>query len=836
MPYHRQSSDTPSRTTTETQQTNTQQGFTQTTDSVPASTTITSQNVTLTGDINGTFQMPTPNTRIWLITSVNGDIGTVQPNTDILLEKQGQTVNNVIQSINGNTITLANMVNMDLSVGAELNFYINQEEIVGNNPPPNINTNEEQGEDTEVEEDDEINQNPIVEIGLFAEPNQWVFATNPNQIYVGPYHLHEDGTAMIGVGVLGVIHELIPDEIIIPNEVETQTDIVTIQVNLEATENDRLFFKNSPDQQYIGLYHKMSDDTLMIGGGTLGTSHSINPNQVIFEKFGYDNLKQVREVISDVFYQLWFKSNSLTDAEILSIQTTIRDGRKQLGRNEDEPLVFFKKDRNTLEARKDLQGSIFENICQYVFENNLRDYDDRFTLLEEELKDPVITDDGLVLPIKYKVRFDYGSNQFYEVVMATKVGNNFTDVLNLGQLLKPRTSFKIDKTKAREILDTNIFELLPTQTTRQTQIDNFFNQFDQLIGPTPNFSDVDGDGATEFLDEDGEQVDIDRRISSGDKPTSFITRLDKHVTDPRNGEKNIGKTLQSMRNRLNTYLNDVDNLIQEIPDTRPEYENKSKGFLKIRKENQAIILRSPDNDLLEFQKNNSYLNDGFTITMWVRFIGKSESGTLFNFGNPLKDNGMGFRLETRTNIDSSDNYKRWIRLVVREEDGTLRDNHWGITNRARRTVSEQNFYPTDGDGNLLGYSNQVIHQLYPNIPTDNLDEWFFICATYNPQVVEVASLANDNPLREDKQYWLNHKIYYNTQNSSSPFIQIGDRDDIVSNSLEGARCKVEIISKTDLLLARGFKVNDLSISTVDVDVEEVEEVVEETEQEQDILL
>jgi hypothetical protein len=55
----------------------------------------------------------------------------------------------------------------------------------------------------------------------------------------------------------------------------------------------------------------------------------------------------------------------------------------------------------------------------------------------------------------------------------------------------------------------------------------------------------------------------------------------------------------------------------------------------------------------------------------------------------------------------------------------------------------------------------------------------------------------------------------------------------VSNSLEGARCKVEIISKTDLLLARGFKVNDLSISTIDVDVEEV---VEETEQEQDILL
>ena len=98
-----------------------------------------------------------------------------------------------------------------------------------------------------------------------------------------------------------------------------------------------------------------------------------------------------------------------------------------------------------------------------------------------------------------------------------------------------------------------------------------------------------------------------------------------------------------MRNRLNKYLADVDNVIQEIPEQRQVYQNKSEGFLKIRKPNQAIILRAPDNGELEFQKNNSYLNDGFTITMWVRFVSKMKKpGTVLflektNFFNDVVD-------------------------------------------------------------------------------------------------------------------------------------------------------------------------------------------------------
>ena len=46
-----------------------------------------------------------------------------------------------------------------------------------------------------------------------------------------------------------------------------------------------------------------------------------------------------------------------------------------------------------------------------------------------------------------------------------------------------------------------------------------------------------------------------------------------------------------MRNKLNTYLGDVDNVITTLQDRRLEYENVSEGFLKIRQPNQAIILK-----------------------------------------------------------------------------------------------------------------------------------------------------------------------------------------------------------------------------------------------------
>ena len=45
---------------------------------------------------------------------------------------------------------------------------------------------------------------------------------------------------------------------------------------------------------------------------------------------------------------------------------------------------------------------------------------------------------------------------------------------------------------------------------------------------------------------------------------------------------NEGKTLETMRNTLNDYLGDVDNVIEDFVDERPEYENKSEDCLDLK--------------------------------------------------------------------------------------------------------------------------------------------------------------------------------------------------------------------------------------------------------------
>ena len=157
-------------------------------------------------------------------------------------------------------------------------------------------------------------------------------------------------------------------------------------------------------EPYVGLYHQHQDGTYMIGEGVLNASHEINPNEIIIQDFqsttdsadveddieeempvvDYETIQEVREIVSDLFYKLWFVDYTLTDEQILSMQTTIRDGKKQTGRTESEPLVFYKKDRNTLENRNDLQGEEFENICQDIFDNELSNdiIPDKFEIYE----------------------------------------------------------------------------------------------------------------------------------------------------------------------------------------------------------------------------------------------------------------------------------------------------------------------------------------------------------------------------------------------------------------------------------------------------------------------
>ena len=232
-----------------------------------------------------------------------------------------------------------------------------------------------------------------------------------------------------------------------------------VEVGMAATLEDGWYFASPqmeyllPDlnNPYVGLYHLMRDGTYMVGEGVLNASHEINPNGIIIQYFqsttdladveddiempvvDYETIQEVREIVSDLFYKLWFVEYTLTDEQILSMQTTIRDGKKQTGRAESEPLVFYKKDRNTLENRQDLQGDEFESICQDIFDNTIIDMEGMFDIYEPP-EEPTNSPEDNIEPNTYwnlkKYIMQYTNGQTsYDVVIAEELIKYHDDLL-----------------------------------------------------------------------------------------------------------------------------------------------------------------------------------------------------------------------------------------------------------------------------------------------------------------------------------------------------------------------------------------------------------------------
>ncbi len=432
----------------------------------------------------------------------------------------------------------------------------------------------------------------------------------------------------------------------------------------------------------------------------------------------------------------------------------------------------------------------------------------------------------------------------------------------------------IDPDLANEVLDTNIYELIPGQQTRQQRIDKLFSEFTSLLGPSPidmvdgQFDiDVNNDNVADTWDELQNSQDywdgLYGIVPSEDPDSGNIVRLSRH-------ERIGGQSLQSMRNILDNYLKDLDYTASgEFEDTREERESTGKGYLQIRHLNQSIIIRNEEDKDLGIigsdYNNPDWLERGFTISMWVRFLTQTNEGTLFNFGNPTRTNNpYGFKLETFTvskdsyTIDGvydnsglpptafqESDYARFVRLVVHEPDskyclgnelilasangnygsecypGTkIRDSHFGSS------VSER--IPTLRDG--VAYHPTEINQQwghkkykafnYTQVPI-NFNEWFYIVATYNPTIVEDFShdycastscpdcedlveselvMEEACNLNYDKWWWYNHMIpAYAASQGSTQFAK-----KYVGNSPFGAKCKVEVISKSAMNRALGY--------------------------------
>ena len=271
--------------------------------------------------------------------------------------------------------------------------------------------------------------------------------------------------------------------------------------------------------------------------------------------------------------------------------------------------------------------------------------------------------------------------------------------------------------------------------------------------------------------------------------------------------------------------------------------------------------------------------------MWVRFLNTIGGGSLFTYGNPFLRNSSSFRLETLTKQPGDILYsygdgdfvysrpKRIVRLVVWEnivEDYMLdaaSTNSWTFSDYMANTVGhERRFgylydssvpydipesdYENISNDNSFDYSSgfnknytwftqhsaidirsgagslgfpprEQNFTQYTDIPTDNLDEWFFICATYDPTIQEIESTPSSYMEAQRTPYNLSgttppiqaFKLPYTSppsgnyvNNENFWLNHVDTNGNIVANSGLGNKCKVEVISRSDLLRASGYRV------------------------------
>ena len=496
------------------------------------------------------------------------------------------------------------------------------------------------------------------------------------------------------------------------------------------------------------------------------------------------------EEVLDAIAEALIDSDIVNKDELYANQKTIRNGLISLGRTNADKLVLFEKD---IKANKeDLQLS-----------DDVNDDGQMDTLI------------SAVLAIEenpFEIEVTTGPNTFYlkcdsigmiwnitNLLTVTDVTGTLTNPINVSQFINvEEISTQVDSSQANEFLDTNIFELLPQSETRQQRIDRFFEEFYFLLGDPgiPVFDNWDEDPYDIIEAQPGyeEEHDIGYAQEQGlPQEDKFITRLEEDADAA--GHPN--QSIQFMRDTLTQYLEDVDQSLAIPEDVRPEYKNKSDGYLKFRKLNQGIIIRNTTDDFVNNLNPNTreYLTTGFTIAMWVRFLDKKSEGTLFNFGNPTREqNPLGFKFETL--VDEA-NEKRYLRLLVYDNDASgveqyaYYDSHTGINGIDKiNTITGGSF-----EANLLSLDS-IDKSQYTEIPLD-FNEWFFVVATFNPDVSETTSFGQTFSSCE-----------FGSTCEQDPFYWNGyiDMAGYTHYSGFGNKCKVEYISRSDLLRARGYKI------------------------------
>tara|TARA_R100000664_G_C2759954_1_gene150439 strand:+ start:1055 stop:2674 length:1620 start_codon:yes stop_codon:yes gene_type:complete len=535
------------------------------------------------------------------------------------------------------------------------------------------------------------------------------------------------------------------------------------------------------------------------------------------------------EQVLDLIAEKLIVSVAGNDPDIIrKNQKVIRNGILSYGANRNDSIVLYDRDvKANLEDYRlgtytDLSGES-PVAMQGTLESIISSYDEETTINQIDV---VVSGDTTNLTVAITGPVNANTTTYDITTLLTQVSADGTVInpLNVSQFINVEQLIEeVDPERADEVFQRDIYELLGRDTTRQKRINAFFEEFEALTNPPPNFQIQDGYVGENFSSNDYHwNNDITAPQEYDEQSTiiesqGMITRRDFDANT-----ENSGRTLESLRDTLNTYLIDVDQSPPEPDDQRPVYQNQSDGYLKFRNLNQGIIVRNTNSEFIEGLNPDTqdYLETGFTITMWVRFLDKTSEGTLFNFGNPLRNDGtaFGFKLETYIlnredeithasfnnfgeYVDDSDyfantlgifsdtNSERFVRLAV-NDNGTLRDSHLG--NGIDKLNSTLGDIP-DLEPYQDGYTSDEYRLLTTTKIPQNFGEWYFICATFNPDVDEDNSFDSITGLDYDSNpdFWRGNINLDGTYTHYSGY---------------GNRCKVEIISRSDLLRARGYKV------------------------------
>ena len=134
-----------------------------------------------------------------------------------------------------------------------------------------------------------------------------------------------------------------------------------------------------------------------------------------------------------------------------------------------------------------------------------------------------------------------------------------------------------------------------------------------------------------------------------------------------------------------------------------------------------------------------------------------------------------------TTFDDSE-VARFIRLVVRDSEGYLRDSHVGLQGQGRLNTKTMGIpeFNTDSEPGLLNHLQ---------IPVD-FDEWYFILASYDPLVLE-----------DDDSFYLDANLEFISDFWRGNYTELQGYQEKTGN---GAKCKIDVISKKELLRARGY--------------------------------